>query len=100
VISALHNVAFTSNLFDIVGGNPIINALFLGFMRPLWAIAIAWVVYECHRGSGGFVNEFLSSRLWKPLAKLGYCMYLVHPVVMYIFHAMEPTNYEISHMVG
>lgn len=42
----------------------------------------------------GFINTFLSARLWKPLAKLSYCMYLLHlPLQAMIFGSMRTSQY-------
>lgn len=92
---------FITIIYNIIGDVVILNALFIGFVRILWGIAIAWIVFACHSGIGGFVNEFLSCRLWKPVGRIGYSLYLVHPVLMYNFNASKerPINLEMPQMV-
>ncbi|XP_042213223.1 nose resistant to fluoxetine protein 6-like [Homarus americanus] len=48
-----------------------------GFQRFAWGSAVAWVVYACHNGAGGLVNDFLSHPVWQPLSRLTYTIYLV-----------------------
>lgn len=93
---------FISGLYDIVGKNVFLNSLFLGFIRNLWGVATAWIIFACHTGAGGTVNRFLSSKYWMPIGRLGLSLYLVHPVLQYNFissreHAM---NLEKFHMVS
>ncbi|XP_063709617.1 nose resistant to fluoxetine protein 6-like [Culicoides brevitarsis] len=46
--------------------------------RVVWTLCMAWIVYACIRGRGGFINWFFSLPYWKPIAKLNYCNYLIH----------------------
>jgi peptidoglycan/LPS O-acetylase OafA/YrhL len=59
------------------------NALFTATYRFSWALPIAWWIYALDSGSGEKFNEILSHRFWIPLGKLGFCLYLVHPVFQY-----------------
>lgn len=91
--------AFISIIYDFIGKDFALNAFLISFSRIVWGVTIAWVIYACHSGYGGFVNKFLSSRLWIPVGRIGFSLYLVHPVLMYNFAAMDPTNFDTSHMV-
>jgi peptidoglycan/LPS O-acetylase OafA/YrhL len=79
----LSGPVFISTVYDIIGRNIFLNSLFLGFIRNLWGISIAWIILACCRGEGGFVNKLLSSKYWMPIGKLGLSLYLVHPVFQY-----------------
>ncbi|CAG0912234.1 unnamed protein product [Notodromas monacha] len=46
--------------------------------RQVWGLALAWVVFACSHGYGGFINTFLSWSAFKPLGNLAYSCYLVH----------------------
>ncbi|XP_077505617.1 nose resistant to fluoxetine protein 6-like [Amblyomma americanum] len=62
-------------------GNPpsdVVNALYGGFHRLLWALALAWPSFACATGRGGILNGFLSWKALRPLSRLTYCTYLVH----------------------
>ncbi|KXJ26852.1 Nose resistant to fluoxetine protein 6 [Exaiptasia diaphana] len=51
-----------------------------------WALSLAWVIYVCHAGFGGLVDNILSARFWIPLSRLTYSVYLVHPMVLGAFY--------------
>lgn len=47
--------------------------LFYGALhRTIFALAVAWLLYACHIGYGGFINKFLSWKLFLPLSALCY----------------------------
>lgn len=62
-----------------------VSAIYIGFSRLSWSVALAWVVYACATGYGGPVNNILSWKIWAPLGRLTYCAYLVHPIVMMLY---------------
>jgi len=56
-------------------------SLFNATFRTIWAACVAWVVFACVHGYGGWVNTFLS---WKPfvvLSRLNYMAYMVHMII-------------------
>lgn len=61
------------------------NSAYEAVSRPLWSAAVAWVVWACCTGYGGFVNALLSWKAWIPLSRLSYAVYLLHLVVFYAF---------------
>ncbi|KAB0802334.1 hypothetical protein PPYR_04520 [Photinus pyralis] len=63
------------------------NATRMGLMHPLWSLAIAWLIYACRFGYGGFVNKFLSLPIFQVLSKFTYTAYLVHFEFVIIAHA-------------
>ncbi|KAJ7323148.1 hypothetical protein OS493_032152 [Desmophyllum pertusum] len=66
------------------------NVIYGTFSRFAWSLALAWVIFACHRGLGGLVNKILSARFWIPLSRLTYCAYLVHPIVIFtLFGSFE-----------
>ncbi|XP_011672917.2 O-acyltransferase like protein [Strongylocentrotus purpuratus] len=81
-----------ASLFAIVYGTwsgsdryvPQIEAvIYLTFTRVGWGVAICWIIFACLQGYGGPVGVFLEWSFWIPLGRLSYCIYLVHPIVMY-----------------
>ena len=58
--------------------DPIPNAIYAGFHRLGWSLALGWVIFACSRGYGGWVNEFLSWSGFKPLSKISFILYLIH----------------------
>jgi hypothetical protein len=45
----------------------------------IFIFATSFIIYACHNGHGGLVNDFLSSKYWMPLAKMSLSIYLVMP---------------------
>lgn len=64
--------------------------------RPMWSMAILWLIFLCSTGQGGIVNRILSSSLWLPLARLNYAAYLIHITVIFItvFNQSNPLYYQ------
>ena len=58
--------------------DPIPNAIYAGFHRLGWSLALGWVIFACCRGYGGWVNELLSWSAFKPLSKISFILYLIH----------------------
>ncbi len=46
------------------------SVLYNTFGRSAWAAAMAWLVFACFHGYGGFINDFLSYEAFGPLGKL------------------------------
>nr|XP_054763748.1 nose resistant to fluoxetine protein 6-like [Lytechinus pictus] len=61
-----------------------------------WAIALCWVVFSCHYGYAGIINDFLSWSFWVPLSRLTYAAYLFHPVVMYTYSYAQAVPFHWS----
>ncbi|KAK5645104.1 hypothetical protein RI129_006404 [Pyrocoelia pectoralis] len=74
--------------------NVIIHALKMSVIRPIFSIAICWVIYSCHFQRSEMLNWFLSLPLFKILSKLSYCSYLVHyPVIGIVFYSTRVSEY-------
>ncbi|KAB0800035.1 hypothetical protein PPYR_07915 [Photinus pyralis] len=52
--------------------------------RPLWSLALGWVVFACHFGYGGIVNGFLSSAKFRLLSRISYSAFISHVFVQAI----------------
>lgn len=61
----------------------ILRALCVGLA---FDVAVAVVTVLCLVGHGSVVNSFLSAKAWRPLSKLTYSMYLVHPLVIQVVY--------------
>ncbi|XP_069123541.1 nose resistant to fluoxetine protein 6-like [Argopecten irradians] len=62
-----------------------ISALYNALHRSVWGMCVCWVIFACVTGNGGLVNNFLSWKLFVPLGRLSYCIYLTHPLVIYYY---------------
>ena len=55
--------------------------MFNGFAKIAWSLAVGWVIVACVKDKGGIINTFLSWSVWIPLARVQYCVYLLHRLV-------------------
>lgn len=53
-------------------------ATYDAFTRVAWGFALSWIIFACHHGYGGVINEFLSNPVWQVMSKLSFCMYMTH----------------------
>jgi len=51
--------------------------------RPAWTLALAWVTLASSAGYGGPVDWILSLPPLRPLSRLTYCAYLIHPLIIW-----------------
>lgn len=73
---------------------PLVFGLYEGVSRIVWAIALCYIIFACHHGYGGVVNQFLSHPLWQPFSRLSYSIYLFHwPLQMVIMAPMKNSLY-------
>nr|XP_018898488.1 PREDICTED: nose resistant to fluoxetine protein 6-like [Bemisia tabaci] len=73
------------------GSGPFLSALYASLHRPLFAIAIGWIIFVCDQGYGGPVNEFLSHQSFQILSRLCFCFYLVHYIFILFDLGMQRT---------
>ena len=71
------------------------RAIYNGFHRLAWSLVLSWVIFACTKGLGGPINTFLSWRAWAPLARMSYCMYLVHMVTIDYFLSLPRSELNI-----
>jgi peptidoglycan/LPS O-acetylase OafA/YrhL len=60
-----------------------LNSLFISTSRNFWAFSVSWVIFALDFGSCKWLGDFLSHKLWLPLGKLSFSIYLAHPVLQY-----------------
>lgn len=60
--------------------------LYLAFSRPAWALGVALMCGLCFCGRGGFVNWILARPAWITPARLTYCSYLTHPILLTVLY--------------
>ncbi|GFS75667.1 nose resistant to fluoxetine protein 6 [Nephila pilipes] len=62
------------------------RALYNGTSDFLFSCVVAWIIFVCVTGQGGFVNNLLSFGCFMPLSRLSYCAYLIHyPLILRYF---------------
>jgi peptidoglycan/LPS O-acetylase OafA/YrhL len=65
--------------------SPTATFLYTATSRGIWSCCIGIVMMLCFEGKGGWLNRFLSSPVWAPLAQLSFGTYLIHPIVIFIW---------------
>nr|CAH0109554.1 unnamed protein product [Daphnia galeata] len=92
-LSAVVGLAIVYGLYPYVDPSevPEISSLLKMTYGPLhrtaWACVIAWVIFACSRGYGGFVNRLLSWKGFLPLGRLCYCVYLIHYDFLNVYYS-------------
>jgi len=73
------------------------RVLFNGFAKIAWSLSISWLILACVKQKGGVIDSFLSWSVWVPLARVQYCVYLLHRTIIYIVNSYSETVVRYSH---
>ncbi|KAJ9592894.1 hypothetical protein L9F63_015472, partial [Diploptera punctata] len=65
-------------VLDDAEDNKVDSSLYSSLSPALWALAVCWVILSCETGHGGIIHRVLSLKVFQPLQRLSYCVYLVH----------------------
>ncbi|CAG7722835.1 unnamed protein product [Allacma fusca] len=65
------------------------SAAYAGLHRFVWALSISWIIFACVNGYGGWVNKILSLKIFIPLGRLTYTLYLVQGIVLNTHYSMK-----------
>lgn len=77
------------------------EALFYNaFCRSAYSVGLAWLIYVCETGHGGFLTKLLSWKLWIPLSRLTYCAYLVHPMLIHGYYQSYQKAFHFTELVA
>ncbi|XP_014288490.1 nose resistant to fluoxetine protein 6 isoform X2 [Halyomorpha halys] len=76
--------------------NQAFSAFFIGFQRFFWSSGLLWLIFMCVKGYGGFIDMFLSWKVFIPLAKLSYSVYLTHIVILMCSIAAERNSFKFN----
>lgn len=83
---------FMKETYDFIERNVIMNAVYISFVRVVWALAIAWIIFTCHNNLNKNLNTFLSSKYWMLISRIGFSIYLIHPVLQFnlaVLHSQQ-----------
>ncbi|KAL6045276.1 NRF domain-containing protein [Balamuthia mandrillaris] len=76
------------------------NTIYLGLTRLVWAILLSILTFLCAIGQGGPINWLLSHHIWTPLARLTYCAYLIHPMLVMSYYASAARPFHLNPFTG
>ncbi|KAJ3439218.1 o-acyltransferase [Anaeramoeba flamelloides] len=64
------------------------NTIYVSFSKFFWAIAVGMIVFLALCNYGGPIKQILTHRVWAPLARLTYGVYVLHPsiIIWWIFN--------------
>ncbi|RZC31744.1 nose resistant to fluoxetine protein 6-like, partial [Asbolus verrucosus] len=60
------------------------NSFHIAFVRPVWSIAISWIILACITNYGGPINWILSLPIYQVLNRFTYSIYLTHVTMLYM----------------
>ncbi|XP_051154580.1 O-acyltransferase like protein-like isoform X2 [Leptopilina boulardi] len=70
--------------------------IFGSIARSIWGLGVSWIIYTSINIRGGPITKFLSLPIFVPLAKLSYCIYLVHASVQLLLESTTRVNVYFS----
>ncbi|KAI9551728.1 hypothetical protein GHT06_022064 [Daphnia sinensis] len=75
--------------------NPVVRISYGVLHHSAWALAVGWIIFACTHGCGGFVQRFLSCKLFLPFSRLSYAVYLLHLhyIFAYVAHMRKPVYF-------
>ncbi|XP_045485659.1 nose resistant to fluoxetine protein 6 isoform X1 [Pieris rapae] len=79
----------TYEVMQLEWSNQLADNLYNSFARPIWAIALCWLIFACIHGYGGPINWALCLPMWKIPARISYAMYLFHYSFMFIAASVQ-----------
>ncbi|KAM3863986.1 O-acyltransferase like protein [Diretmus argenteus] len=74
------------------------HALYQGLHRPLWALAVAWIILACEEGYGGFIKSLLSHGWWIPVSNISFACYMIHPFFLTLYDDTQDTPFHYTYM--
>ncbi|XP_029442371.1 O-acyltransferase like protein-like [Rhinatrema bivittatum] len=89
-------IALAYIINDSIDSYSITAAIYQALHRTLWAMGVSWIILACAGGYGGFVNQVLSWDIWNFLAKISYACYLVHPIYVFTYYAIQETAFHYT----
>ncbi|KAJ6223430.1 hypothetical protein RDWZM_001975 [Blomia tropicalis] len=76
------SVILSGYLFTAYTDTSLANqSIYAGFHRLIWSAAVSYLIFACENNQGGIFNTILSHKMFVPLGKLSYLVYLIHFIV-------------------
>ena len=71
------------DLAQVAGNDSVANAAAFALMVLLWSLANGWLVFNCVTRRDLSLHRFLSAKIWQPLSRLSFALYLVHMMTIW-----------------
>ncbi|KAH0807828.1 hypothetical protein GEV33_014962 [Tenebrio molitor] len=93
VVWILWGLCFGTLLACVLGGHSTLrgeeydrwgNAFHIALVRPVWCLAVSWIILACTNDYGGPINWVLSFPIYQVLNKFTYSIYLTHETILYM----------------
>jgi len=68
--------------------------------RTSFSIGLAWLIFVCETGHGGFIAKLLSWKFLLPLSRLTYCAYLIHPIFIHAYYLSYQTAFYFTEFIA
>ncbi|XP_054717447.1 nose resistant to fluoxetine protein 6-like [Uloborus diversus] len=67
--------------------------------RTAWALGLSWITVICVAGYGSIISRILSFKVFVPLSRLTYMVYLIHPLIQYILTGYIRERLQTNHII-
>jgi peptidoglycan/LPS O-acetylase OafA/YrhL len=95
-----YQLEFVESQNTALVGSLAARVLYSGLHRLAWSVCLGWLILACVKGAGGPINQILSWHAWIPLARLSYCIYLVHYTLIGYITSLPSFSVSFSHPLG
>ncbi|XP_043504601.1 nose resistant to fluoxetine protein 6-like [Polistes fuscatus] len=75
-------------------------AFYVALSKTVWSIGIAWLVIACCTNNGGILTRILSLKVWIPLSRLTYLVYLINPILIISVQLYSETSLHIDFLIN
>uniref|UniRef100_A0A1A9X1E4 Uncharacterized protein n=1 Tax=Glossina brevipalpis TaxID=37001 RepID=A0A1A9X1E4_9MUSC len=74
------------------------SSIYAGFHKIGWNMSVAWLILASTTGHAGWIQQFLSHRIFAPISRLTYCAYLSNGIVELYYSASSKTTPQMSYI--
>ena len=74
--------------------NRVVSSLIYASGRLVWSLSTGALIWMCASGNGGIINKVLSAKIFGPLSRLTFSIYLSHAYVIWLFISTRRTQVE------
>lgn len=78
---------------------PMEAAMYFAFARFIYPLSAAWMILCCATGYGGIINYILCLKMWVPISKLSYVVYLLSPIIQLFYMTNQRTGSDMQDML-